>query len=72
MPKSLVKLWVRENQDYAPMGWVTKADQSIRVYPVIDNIREKSQYDIEFELGMIAGWMSATNSSYRMIKGFKS
>lgn len=70
MPKSLIKLWVRENQMYEPKGWVTKADQSIRVYPVIDNIREKDQYDIEFELGMIAGWMSATNSSYRMLKGF--
>lgn len=72
MPKSLVKLWVRENQNYAPKGWVTKADQSIRVYPVIDNIREKDQFDIEFELGMIAGWMSATNSSYRMIKWFSA
>ncbi len=72
MPKSLIKLWVRENQGYAPNGWVTKTDQSIRVYPVIDNNREKDQFDIEFELGLIAGWMSATNSSYRMLKGFSA
>jgi len=70
LPRSLVKLRVRENQSYEPKGGITKADQSIRVFPVTHNLREKELYDIELELGMIAGWMSAEMSPYRMIKNF--
>ena len=70
MPKSLIKLWVRENQTFQPKGWITKADQSIRIYPVVHNLREKELFDMEFELWLIAGWMSADDSSYRMLTGF--
>jgi len=72
LPRSLVKLRVRENQSYEPKGGITKADQSIRVFPVTHNLREKELYDIELELGMIAGWMSAEMSPYRMIKNFSA
>ena len=70
LPKALVKLWTRENQEFAPKGWVTKADQSIRFYDVINNLREQKSYDMVWECGMIAGWMSANQSPYHMIKGF--
>lgn len=53
VPRSLVKLWVRENQDFNPKGGVTRADQSIRLYERITNIREQKSYDMEFELGMV-------------------
>jgi len=72
LPRSLIKLWVRENQSYEPKGWITKSDQSIKVYPVTHNLREKDLYDIELEMGMIAGWLSAEHSPYRMLKGFTS
>lgn len=72
LPKALVKLWTRENQEFAPKGWVTKADQSIRFYDVINNLREQKSYDMVWECWMIAGWMSANQSPYHMIKGFAS
>lgn len=73
LPRSLIKMWVRENQGYQPKGWVTKADQSIRVYPVVHNLREKELFDITVELGMIAGGMSeGTKAPYRMIKKFSA
>lgn len=71
LPRSLIKLWVRENQSYNPKGGVTKADQSIRLYPVIHNLREKELYDLTLELGMIAGGMSeGVKAPYRVIKNF--
>lgn len=70
LPKALVKLWTRENQEFAPKGWVTKADQSIRFYDVINNLREQKSYDMVWECWMIAWWMSANQSPYHMIKGF--
>lgn len=73
LPRSLIKMWVRENQGYQPKGWVTKADQSIRLYPVIHNLREKELYDITVELGMIAWGMSEwTKAPYRCIKNFSA
>lgn len=72
VPRSMVKIWVRENQSYDPKGWVTKADQSIRLYPVIHNLREKELYDMAFECGMIIGGLSAEHSPVRMIKWFTS
>jgi len=72
LPRSLIKLRVRENQSYDPKWGVTKADQSIRVYPVVHNLREKDLYDITLEMGMIAGGMSATDSPYRMLKKFSA
>lgn len=71
LPRSLIKLRVRENQSYEPKGWITKADQSIKLYPVVHNLREKELYDMEFELGLIAGGMSeGTRAPYKMIKHF--
>lgn len=70
VPRSLVKLFVREAQDFEPKRGISKADQSVRLYPVITNLREKSLYDIEFELGLIAGGMSASPAPYHMILGF--
>lgn len=70
VPRSLMKLWVRESQTFEPKNGITKADQSVRIYPVIHNLREKSLYDLEFELGMIAGGISAVDCPYRMIVGF--
>lgn len=70
VPRSLMKLFVRESQDYEPKRGITKADQSVRIYPVIHNLREKSLYDMEFELGLIAGGISAADCPYRMITGF--
>lgn len=71
LPKSLIKLWVRENQGVDPKGGVTKADQSIRVYPVTHNLREKELYDLTVELGMIAGGISeGVKAPYRVIKNF--
>ena len=70
LPKALVKLWTRENQEFAPKGWVTRADQSIRFYDVINNLREQKSYDMVWECGMIAGWMSADQSPYHVIKNF--
>jgi len=58
VPRSLVKLWVRENQEFNPKGGVTRADQSIRLYERITNIREQKSYDMEFELGMVVWGMS--------------
>lgn len=61
VPRSMIKLWVRENQDFNPKGGITRADQSIRLYERITNIRETKSYDMEFELGMIVGGMSLGN-----------
>lgn len=72
LPRSLVKLWVRENQSFEPKKGITRADQSVRIYPVIHNLREKELYDLEFELGLIAGWISSADCPYRMIKNFSS
>lgn len=58
VPRSMVKLWVRENQEFNPKGGITRADQSIRLYERITNIREQKSYDMEFELGMVVGGMS--------------
>lgn len=71
VPRSLVKLWVRENQDFEPKRGISRADQSVRLYPVIHNLREKALYDIEFELGLIAGGLSADPAPFRMVTGFK-
>lgn len=71
LPKALVKLWTRENQEFNPKGGVTRADQSIHFYDVINNLREQKSYDMVWECGMIAGGMSAAQSPYHMIKGFK-
>lgn len=71
VPRSLIKLWVRENQDYEPKRGISRADQSVRLYPVITNLREKVLYDMEFELGLISGGMSAVPAPYRMVTGFK-
>ncbi len=71
LPRSLIKLRVRENQTYEPKWGITKADQSIRVYPVIHNLREKDLFDMELELGLIAWGMSeGTRSPYHQIKFF--
>lgn len=71
LPRSLIKMRVRENQSYQPKGGITKADQSIRVYPVVHNLREKELFDITVELGMIAGGMSeGVKAPYRVIKNF--
>ena len=70
LPKALVKLWTRENQEFAPKGGVTRADQSIHFYDVINNLREQKSYDMVWECGMIAGGMSAKQSPYHMIKNF--
>lgn len=72
VPRSLMKLWVRESQDFEPKRGITKADQSVRIYPVIHNLREKSLYDLEFELGLVAWGISAAECPYRMITGFAS
>lgn len=71
-PRSLIKLFVRENQSFDPKGGITKADQSIRLYPVVHNLREKELYDLEFEMGLIAGGLSAPEKPFRMIKNFLS
>ena len=70
LPKALVKLWTRENQEFAPKGGVTRADQSIHFYDVINNLREQKSYDMVWECGLIAGGMSAVQSPYHMIKNF--
>jgi len=70
MPKALIKLWTRENQSFEPKGGISKSDQSIRFYTVLNNIREKDSYDMVRECGMIAWGMSATQSPYHMIKKF--
>lgn len=71
LPRSLIKLRVRENQTYEPKWGITKADQSIRVYPVIHNLREKDLFDMELELGLIAGGMSeGARSPYHQISHF--
>ena len=71
LPKALVKLWTRENQEFNPKGWITRADQSIKFYDVITNLREQKSYDMEWECWMIAGGISAVQSPYHMIKNFK-
>lgn len=71
LPKSLVKLWTRENQEFNPKGGVTRADQSIHFYDVINNLREQKSYDMVWECGLIAGGMSAKQSPYHMIKNFE-
>lgn len=58
VPRSMIKLWVRENQEFNPKGGISRADQSVRIYERITNIRETKSYDMEFELGMIVGGMS--------------
>jgi hypothetical protein len=63
-------LWTRENQEFNPKGWVTRADQSIHFYDVINNLREQKSYDMVWECGLIAGGMSAAQSPYHMIKNF--
>ena len=70
LPKALVKLWTRENQEFNPKGGVTRADQSIHFYDVINNLREQKSYDMVWECGLIAGGMSAKQSPYHMIKNF--
>lgn len=70
LPKALVKLWTRENQEFNPKGGVTRADQSIHFYDVINNLREQKSYDMVWECGLIAGGMSAVQSPYHMIKNF--
>ena len=70
LPKALVKLWTRENQEFNPKGWITRADQSIHFYDVINNLREQKSYDMVWECGLIAGGMSAKQSPYYMIKNF--
>ena len=70
LPKALVKLWTRENQEFNPKGGVTRADQSIHFYDVINNLREQKSYDMVLECGLIAGGMSAVQSPYHMIKNF--
>lgn len=70
LPKALVKLWTRENQEFNPRGGVTRADQSIHFYDVINNLREQKSYDMVWECGLIAGGMSAKQSPYYMIKNF--
>lgn len=72
VPRSLMKLFVRESQDFEPKRGITKADQSVRIYPVIHNLREKSLYDMEFELGLIAGGISSADCPYRMITHFSA
>jgi hypothetical protein len=54
LPKALVKLWTRENQEFNPKGGVTRADQSIHFYDVINNLREQKSYDMVWECGLIA------------------
>ena len=68
-PLSYIKLWVRENQEFNPTAWITRADQSIRFYEVIHNLREKDIYDLEFECGLLPWWMMT--GAYRLIKNFK-
>lgn len=70
VPRSLVKLFVRENQEFEPKGGITRADQSVRIYSVIHNLREKALYDMEFELGLVAGGMSSNPAPYRMVYDF--
>jgi len=70
LPKALVKLWTRENQEFNPKGGVTRADQSIHFYDVINNLREQKSYDMVWECGLIAGGLSAKQSPYHMIKNF--
>ena len=70
LPKALVKLWTRENQEFNPKGGVTRADQSIHFYDVINNLREQKSYDMVWECGLIAWGMSAKQSPYYMIKNF--
>lgn len=72
VPRSLVKLWVRENQSFEPKRGITRADQSVRIFPVIHNLREKELYDMEFELWLVAGWISSSECPYRMLKNFAS
>jgi len=67
-PLAYVKLWVRENQEFNPTAWVTRADQSIRFYEVIHNLREKDIYDLEFECGLLPWGMMTW--AYRMVKNF--
>jgi len=72
LPRSMVKLWVRENQDFNPKGGITRADQSVRIYDVVHNLREKKLYDMEFEMGLIAGGLSSPDCPFRMVKNFAS
>lgn len=67
-PLGFVKLWVRENQDFDPKAGISRADQSIRFYEVVHNLREKDIFDMEFECGLLPGGMMT--GAYRMIKNF--
>lgn len=68
--RSLLKLWVRENQEFLPKGGVTRADQSIQFAEVVQNIREQKFYDMYFEMGLIAGGLSSNPSPFQMVKNF--
>ena len=68
--RSLLKLWVRENQDFNPKGGVTRADQSIQFAEVIHNLREQKFYDMYFEMGLVAAGMSSDPSPFQMVKNF--
>jgi hypothetical protein len=71
-PKSLIGLWIRENQEATQGGkGITKADKSLHFYDVIDNIRERKQFDMEIELGTIFAGMSSADTPYRMITNFE-
>ncbi len=72
MPRSLIKLWVRENQEFVPPRGVTRADQSIKIYDVVTNLREKKLYDLEFEMGLICGGLSSPTCPFRMVKNFQA
>lgn len=73
VPRSMIKLWVRENQEFNPKGGVTRSDQSIRIYERITNIREQKSYDLEFELGMVAGGLSlGSKCPIRLITNFST
>jgi hypothetical protein len=70
LPAELIKLWIRPNQSVNEKGAFTATDKSVHIYPVIHNLREKELFDMEIELGLIAGGMSATKTPYKMIKNF--
>lgn len=72
VPRSLIRLHVRENQSYNPAKGITRADASIKLAPVVNNNREADTYDIYFELGMIAGGISATPCPIRMLRFYEA
>lgn len=73
MPRELVTAWYRENVGVSEDGTkLIKDDRSVRVYKVIDNVRERDSYDFTFECGVVYGGMGADVTPYRMIKNFKA